>query len=337
MPNELDVFKSDAFGVVEMSKAIEILPHTPTMLGDLGIFAEEFHTVPTCTLERQTEAIHLIPSTRRGAPGYKPPINARDIRPVSIPHFVLEDEVQADDVLGVRPFGKQADTLETVANRVNQKLAAHRKAHDLTLEYLRIGAIKGVILDGDASTTLINLFTEFNVIQKVVDFVLGTTTTDVKAKAMEVYEHMQDALGGLTFTGIRALCGKTFWSKLISHTAVKSAHELLGDNAWARENQTVKGEFEFCDITWTRYRGKVGTTSFIPDADCRFIAEGVPDLFQSHFAPANYVETVNTVAQRFYAKQVPKKFDTGIELQSQSNVITFCTRPNTLVRGHSSN
>ena len=95
--------------------------------------------------------------------------------------------------------------------------------------------------------------------------------------------------------------------------------------------------FQFGDITFYRYRGKIGTTAFIPDADCRFVPEGVPDLMLGKFAPANYVEAVGTTALRMYSKQVPKKFDTGIEMQSQTNAIYYCTRPGLLVRGTTSN
>ena len=38
-------------------------------------------------------------------------------------------------------------------------------------------------------------------------------------------------------------------------------------------------------------------------------------------------ETVNTLGQAYYAKQEPKDFGKGIDVETQSNPIHICTRP----------
>ena len=54
---------------------------------------------------------------------------------------------------------------------VNDRLAMMAMKHDATLEHLRIGAIKGQILDADGTTILYDLFDEFGVSQQAeVDF-----------------------------------------------------------------------------------------------------------------------------------------------------------------------
>ena len=50
-------------------------------------------------------------------------------------------------------------------------------------------------------------------------------------------------------------------------------------------------------------------------------------------APGDFIETVNTRGIKIYAKQERMKFDKGIELHTQSNVLYMCTRPAALVRG----
>ena len=62
---------------------------------------------------------------------------------------------------------------------VNKKLALSAFDLDATLEFLRIGALKGIILDADGSTVIFNLFTEFGVVQQTVDMNLDAGTTNV--------------------------------------------------------------------------------------------------------------------------------------------------------------
>src|SRR5690606_3728733 len=91
-------------------------------------------------------------------------------RTLTIPHYQVDDAVYADEVQGVRAFGSESQ-VQTVQGMVNSRLAQHVQWRlDPTLEYQRVGALKGIILNGDGST-LYNLFTEFGVSQiSEVDF-----------------------------------------------------------------------------------------------------------------------------------------------------------------------
>ena len=83
-------------------------------------------------------------------------------------------------------------------------------------------------------------------------------------------------------------------------------------------------------ITYERYRG---TSAVKITDDCAYaVPEGVPGLFLTRFAPANYRETVNTIGIPYYAKGEPMKFDTGFELQAQSNPLNICTRPASIIK-----
>jgi len=71
---------------------------------------------------------------------------------------------------------------------------------------------------------------------------------------------------------------------------------------------------------------------YIP-AGCAYLTpEGVPDLFVTHFAPADYVETVNTEGLPLYAKAELLDFDRGVSIESQSNPISICSRPRTVIK-----
>jgi len=59
----------------------------------------------------------------------------------------------------------------------------------------------------------------------------------------------------------------------------------------------------------------------------RFPAQGVPDLYISSFAPADYMETVNTQGIPYYSKIEPLAFNKGVAGEAQSNPLHLCTRP----------
>ncbi|MFM8745984.1 MAG: major capsid protein, partial [Aestuariivirga sp.] len=58
---------------------------------------------------------------------------------------------------------------------------------------------------------------------------------------------------------------------------------------------------------------------------------GVPGLFKTLYAPADYIETVNRPGQRLYAKQWQKPNDKGVNVEFQMNALHYCTRPRVLM------
>jgi hypothetical protein len=57
-----------------------------------------------------------------------------------------------------------------------------------------------------------------------------------------------------------------------------------------------------------------------------------PELLITRFAPADYIETVNTLGLPYYAKQEIMPFGKGVALEAQSNPIHLPTRPAAIVR-----
>ena len=67
-------------------------------------------------------------------------------------------------------------------DRLMRKAAVARRDLDLTIEHQRIGAVKGIVMDADGTTPLLNLFTEFGVTQEVYDMQLDVDATKVHQK-----------------------------------------------------------------------------------------------------------------------------------------------------------
>jgi hypothetical protein len=327
----LDVFNEDAFSVISLTESINLMPYVPGRIGRLNLFGGKGITTTVASIEYKNGTLQLIPSAARGT---MPNVNGqvkRRLRTFAVPHFPLNDAVLADEVQGVRAWGTE-DGTQPVTALVNDKLESMRQSFEMTHEWLRIGALKGVVLDADESfTPIYNYFDEFGITQEVVDFDLATD--DVKMKALEVIRLMEDLLGATPYTGIRAICGNNFFDALISNPSVKDAYGTYMEDRFALVQQDRENGFEFAGIIWENYRGKLGDLEFFDTDQAVFIPIGVPGLFQEVYAPADFMETVNTVGKPIYSKQERMKWDKGVELHSQSNVLPLVTRPKLLIKG----
>jgi len=334
----LDIFTGDAFSVISLTEAINRLPTIPRRLDEMGLFASKGITTTTVTIERLDGKIELLQTAARGAMPFTNSQEKPELKSFPVPHIPKNDAVMADEVQGVRAFGTE-DELETVADKINEKMQALKDAHSLTWEYMRSQVIQGKLMDGDMTTLLIDFFKEFGITEKVVnfDFNVSSDPTAITPNAllacMDVIRMMEDALGAATYDHIHAFCGEDFFDALISDGSVRDAFRRYKENAFARELEPKRKGFEFGDIIWEEYRARIGADLFIPKNVCRFVPIGVRDLFKRYNAPAPFNETVNTVGKEIYAKQEVMRFDVGTELHTNSNPLFLPTRPEVLVKG----
>src|ERR671918_3021157 len=70
------------------------------------------------------------------------------------------------------------------------------------------------------------------------------------------------------------------------------------------------------------------TVDFTDASKAYFFPVGLPGLFRQYNAPADFVETANTIGLPRYAKQaVDQQFARWVMLHVQSNPLPICTRP----------
>lgn len=320
----LDIFKDDAFGLVSMTKSINEQPHVPGRIGELGLFSEEGVSTTSVSVEKLGDTLSLVPAGERGSDANNVKGDKRTLVDFRAVHLPQRAKVLADEVTNVRAFGSESE-LQTVQAVVNKRLGKMRSSLDATIEYQRIGAIKGQIIDADGATVLTDIFGKFGLSQQTKIMALGTDTTKVRVKINEAKRLMEDALGNALYRSARVLCSASFFDAFVSHPNVEKFY--LNWQAAADMRGDVRAGFLFGDVFWEEYRGKVGATSFIADGDAYLVPEGVPDLFVTHYAPADYVETVNTIGLPYYAKQELLPMGKGIDIEAQSNPISLCTRP----------
>jgi hypothetical protein len=326
-------FTDTAFSMSELTKAINILPNMYGRCEALNLFPAKSVRQRSIAIEEKNGVLNLLPTQIPGAPGTVGTRGKRKMRTFSIPHIPHDDVVLPEEVQGIRAFGSENE-LQSVASVLTDHLQTMRNKHAITLEHLRMGALKGVILDADGST-LLNLYEAFEITPKVVSFALSTATTDIKKKCLDVKRYVEDNLRGEYMTAIHALVSPEFFDALTSHSKVKEAYERWEDGAALRND--MRAGFTFAGITFEEYSGQAtdpdgNVRRFIAAGEAHCFPLGTLDTFSTYFAPADFNETVNTLGKPMYAKQEPRRFERGTDLHTQSNPLPMCHRPGVLVK-----
>jgi hypothetical protein len=338
----LDIFNNDAFSVTSLTDAISEKKVRPGRLGELGLFTTTSVTTLTIALERIGDTIQLVAPSPRGSAGETRDEPKRSIENIGIPHFQRDWSVVADEVQGVRAYGSETQ-LMTVQGLVAQKIAANLADLDLTDEYARIGAIQGIITYKGGQT--LNLFDKFGVNQpSETDFDLDAANPAdgiLRKKCVAKIREARKALGGVPFDYLHAFVGDNFFDDLIQHPEVRETYKGWSEAQILREsyigkNRSANPMFEFGGIVWENYgaidnTGDGGLLGIGTDV-AKFVPVGVPGLFRTYYAPADYVETVNTLGKARYAKQWPMQNGKGVNGETQTNTLHIATRPGCLLR-----
>ncbi|MBF0251795.1 MAG: major capsid protein [Alphaproteobacteria bacterium] len=318
---------------VRLTNEVELIPNEWGLINQLGVFETDRVATTMVEIGMSEGVITVLGAEERGNPG---PVGAADDEKsviVKIPHFPYDEIIKAGDLQDKFVFGSGRQQMRSVDTETQKRLVRIRRRQALTLEFLRMGALKGLILDGRGKT-LYNLHTVFGVAKKTVDFKLGTAATDVRDKCEEVYAHIEDNLLGETMTGVEAMVSQEFFAKLVSHPNVEKYYlnYALAQGIAADRLET----FQHGGILFRKYRA---TVTGVDKVSRRLIAAdygharptGTMESFKTVFGPPDHVNFANTEGPDIFVS--PKVLDhgKGVELHSESNVLPYCARPAMLV------
>lgn len=317
---EISIFEDEAFSVPNLAVAINADHVVPGQIAAAGLFSETPSSTVTQQIEKDGDTLELVDAVPRGAPGQAVLKAGREQIPFNCVHLPQEFTIYADEIQGIRAFGSRTE-LEVAQDFVNQRLEKTRLQLDLTHEFQRVGAIKGLILNKDGST-LLDLYQRFGIEQHSIEIDFAD---DVSAQLVDVLDAQEDAMGTTPYSGQIGWAGRNFWKALIGADSVRETY--LASEAAAQLRGDRREAFEFGGVLWIRYRGKLPGAPFVGDDDAYVVPDNAPDLFKTIFAPANYMETVNTPGLPYYAKLEPMDFGKGVKGEAQSNPLHICTRP----------
>lgn len=343
-----DIFNSDAFSLNTLTATINEEAHIPGLAGTLA-FAGIGEGVATTEIsfEVDVENLALIQTSARGGPA---PVNTQDKRKlvaVHIPHIKLEETIGAHQIQGVREFGS-ASTLRGQRSVIDREITKQTRRMDLTAEHLRLGALSGRVLDADGST-LLDTFSLFGKSETSIDFDpvfeadAGDRFNSLQIKLGELKREMGRNLKiNVPSAKIYCFAGDNFFDKVVGCSNVKGVWD-----GWLMAEQRLQsnyawGDYLFADVVFHNYQGtddqsrsSAGTVGIDPNS-ARFFYTGIPGLYQEFYAPADFMETVNTLGLPRYAKVAPTdNMNRAITLHTQMNPLPICLRPATLFKGTS--
>jgi len=328
----MDIFDTDAFSVIELTRALENIPYKPATLTGSGLFADRGVRSRTVVIESRDGTLSLIPFSERGSAYEQQVPERRDVRAFVCRQFKKQDVLWASEIQGIRAFGAESET-QQIQQEVARRLKRLRNDAEATFEYHLLNGIQGKVLDPKDGAVVIDYFTEFAITPATeVNFDLANTSPAsgaLRKKCQALIESVEGDLGGLS-TGavqLRAECGSAFFSDLVAHKEVRETY--LNTAAAADLRSRVADEVSFGGITFRRYRGNAAFG--VPPDKAYFYPEGVEGLFEIYYAPADTFETVNTLGLPLYARSIPDRDrDEWVRLEIESNPLPICTRPQVL-------
>lgn len=341
------------FTSLQLSDSVNRIPNNYGLLNALGLFPSEGSVSEIVEITIEDGTIRVLAAKERGAPGMSNDRVAPKKLFVQVPHFPMEDLILPRDLQGVLVTDGRTKQPNTLVREMNKRLTTIRNKHAITLEWMRMGALKGLVTDGDA-VQQIDLYDFFGITKLTIDFLLGTAGTDIISLCTQLRQSIDTNLKGETRTRIEVLVSSSFFNKFVQHAKVEKfwinwqAAGQLANPSLIKAGGQYGRVFEFQQIVWREYYGTAPvatggagsalvSTPFVPVDYGYAYPSGTMNMFETWNAPANDIRVVNQPGQDIWIS--PKVLDhgEGVELKSQSNCLALVKRPEALVEVRTSN
>jgi hypothetical protein len=341
----LDIFRDDAFSLVEMTEGLDRYEFQPSYLGSLGIFTPEPIRTTSFTMEERDGELALVPTTERGTPIIEGDRRRRKLRTFETVRIAKGTTIHAAEIQGVRPFGAQSELMaaqELIADRLTGPVGILNDV-EMTFEHMRLGALKGEVLDADGST-IIDWYDAFDLAKPDdINFALNDPQADIRKTCADLVRRMaRKSKGAFTpGTQIHALCGDEFYDALVQHPTVRETYLNYAAAADLRTSLVTSGAngtfgmFPFAGITFHNYRGTDdGTRVSIGANDAHFFPVGARNVFSHVQAPGEFFDFVNTPGRRVYSMILTDRDrNAWVRPEVYAYPLFVCKRPDLLETG----
>jgi hypothetical protein len=327
----IDIFRGRPFHATELSEHYATMPYAPTRVQEMGLFTEKGHRTTSFYIERSNGVVLLLPYEDPDGPDTAFDGKKREKFDFNVGHFTAKRTIKAREIQDMIATGSESELFQA-QDYTNEKLEEMLPSHETTLEYQKVGAICGRIVNPKDASVVYDLYSLFGIGEPTVEFDLDVPTTDVKAKATAAVRLVEAGLGMYRPRTIRAFCGPTFYDAFVGHASVKDAFDRWQDGAFKRDDLRFSG-FAFGGIIWEEYRSLAGTP-FLGNSECRIFPEGIPGQFLTGFGPMNHMEYVNKRGLRRYASIHELPHGRGVEVLTESDPMSINCRPESSVKGN---
>lgn len=332
------------FDIQNIAAAADKVPNLFDRVGQLVDFQDVRSPVTSVTLIRRDDEITLLDPVAREADRQELGGEEELGLTFSVPSRKLGGKLSPTDIQNVVAFAPGPNQLRQQAEAYNRILLRLRRPHDITFEHIRMGAVKGVITNPRTGAVMYNLFDEFAIPKKVITLDLTDENTNILEVTAEIADHIGQNLFGETASGIHALVRPGALTRLRTHPSYEKY--ILGHAAALEQLQASRATVDgannrrslFIDgITFESYSGKARNSrgevvEFIEDGAGHVFPTGTTDMFLDVDVPANRMGETNTPPSE-EIKMYPHELEQakGWDIDTESNKIAFCQRPEALV------
>lgn len=331
--------------VVDMTDAISLVQNKYQRLGELGLFPLKPVAQRSFIYDRKKTTWGMLADTKGlGNKQLGSKSDTWETFSLMAPEFNYSDMITTEDFVGLRGFDSvDQKTFNAVRE---EKLTRLRSRHEITHEFLRFSALKGITTTPDGKVYA-NMYTEFNVTPYVKNFDFTNADLDINGICRDILRHMEDETLMGNWQGMAHIfVDAKFFDALTSHQKVYDAYnQYLNANqlANAQVNRDDLGRMQWgrrfvhCGILFEEHRGKASyngsVVPFIAVGEGHGYPMGMTDLFSTFVVPALHkFSVVGSTAQETYAWQRAMENDEQIEIESYSSVLPVCHNPAALVR-----
>jgi hypothetical protein len=341
---------SDGRRLVDWTDEIINVGHLYGMFNGMGLFRAQGVSQTAIVFDKSYHDTTLLPQVNRRAQDSTKGVD-RSFDTFSLPlaYFKHSDYITAEDVQAWRQVGSP-EAAHNLAQVRAQKLEDMRNQVDQTFEYMKLQAVKGVCKSPDGKIVA-DMFSEFSIVRPEVDFVLGTSTTNVDQKIAEVKRGVSTALktGGV-ISGIDFIVDQDFFDKLINHPQIRESYlhyqnngsQRLRDDYSTYMSWGVMDMFEHRGVRFLTYDATFklpnGTTEdAITDGEGFIIVHGPRDLYRGYYGPSNKLSGANAVGREMFAYEYTDPKDEFHEMQVETAPLFFMTQPQVAYKIFTSN
>lgn len=319
----LETFRCWAVSKATLTNAINSAPYHKDVFVEQKVFLEEPVDTTKILIEEIDATLSLVRATPRGGLGDIHPRSTRKLIELVAPHLRTHDTLLSDSFQDRRGFG--TSDLADVTKERDRMLAEFRRRLELTSYFHRCGALNGLILDctGD---TLVDLFAAFGVSQNIVDFDLGNTAINTVTKIMAAKRAAEAELD-VPVTKWIAFASPGFLDLLREHGSTGYSRAGWEAAADLKDGASV---FNHGGVEWHELGPVAGIQMIASGA--AFLVPKVKGLLRTPFAPADYMDTVNSAGLPLYARAEPLPMNRGVKIEAQTNPVSYCTKPRALIR-----
>lgn len=337
----------DYFNSFKNADFVEGITETPLQYGYINS-RDYFNVKPTnqtaIIFDKDYATTTLLPQVNRGAKaatqGHE---RTAETFALKLAYFKHADRLTGDDVQSARRVG--STETDTLARATAEKLSDMRLAWDQTNEYMKLQALKGVFKTPEGSVVA-DMYAEFGITQTVMDFALGTNTTNVDQKIRLLKSHIsKNVMNGGAIGGVEILVDPEFFDKLIAHPEVRNSYrdyvnsgvQMLRDDMTEYMKWGIMDSFTHRGVTFISYDATFnlpgGTTevAFAASTGLAY-ATGVKDLFRGFNGPSNKMSAANEPGQAVYMNTYVDPKDEFVEFEMEAAPLFFSTRPAATVK-----